>query len=97
MINSTFLVGGTVVLMERFDPAAALHLIDEHAATMFEGVPAMYAMMLSHPDLAHASPSARRSRIRTFTIEKASVTMSSTIAMADAYPALLSTNACFQR
>ena len=55
VINSTFLVGGTVVLMERFDPAAALHLIDEHAATLFEGVPAMYAMMLSHPDLAHAS------------------------------------------
>jgi long-chain acyl-CoA synthetase len=55
VINSTFLVGGTVVLMERFDPAAALHLVDEHAATLFEGVPAMYAMMLSHPDFAGAS------------------------------------------
>jgi len=55
VINSTFLVGGTVVLMERFDPAAALRAIDDHAATMFEGVPAMYAMMLSHPDLPAAS------------------------------------------
>jgi long-chain acyl-CoA synthetase len=55
VINSTFLVGGTVVLMERFDPAAALRAIDEHSATMFEGVPAMYAMMLSHADLDAAS------------------------------------------
>jgi long-chain acyl-CoA synthetase len=55
VINSTFLVGGTVVLMERFDPALALDTIDEQAATMFEGVPAMYSMMLSHPDLESAS------------------------------------------
>jgi len=55
VINSTFLVGGTVVLMERFDAAAALHAIDDHAATLFEGVPAMYAMMLNHPDFADAS------------------------------------------
>jgi long-chain acyl-CoA synthetase len=55
VINSTFLVGGTVVLMERFDPALALGAIDDHAATMFEGVPAMYSMMLSHPELESAS------------------------------------------
>lgn len=51
VINGTFLVGGTVVLMERFDPGAALRLVAEHRATMFEGVPAMYAMLLAHPDL----------------------------------------------
>lgn len=51
-INSTFLTGGTVVLMERFDPAVALGLIEQHRATMFEGVPAMYAMMLADPALA---------------------------------------------
>lgn len=51
VINGTFLVGGTVVLMERFDPADALRLIATHRATLFEGVPAMYAMLLSHPDL----------------------------------------------
>ncbi|GAA4550497.1 class I adenylate-forming enzyme family protein [Pseudonocardia xishanensis] len=54
VINSTFLVGGTVVLMERFDPATVLRLIPEHRATLFEGVPAMYAMLLAHPDLAGA-------------------------------------------
>lgn len=55
VINSTFLAGGTVVLMERFEPAEALRLIDAHRATMFEGVPAMYSMMLADPSLAHAS------------------------------------------
>jgi long-chain acyl-CoA synthetase len=52
VINGTFLVGGTVVLMERFAPAAALAAISEHHATMFEGVPAMYAAMLVDPALA---------------------------------------------
>ena len=46
--------GGTVVLMRRFSPGEALGLIGEHRATMFEGVPAMYAMMLAAPDLAGA-------------------------------------------
>src|SRR5262249_10190556 len=47
VINGTFLAGGTVVLMERFDPERALELIGEHRATLFEGVPTMYAMMLA--------------------------------------------------
>jgi long-chain acyl-CoA synthetase len=51
VINSLFLAGGMVVLMERFDPGAALERIERHAATLFEGVPAMYMTMLAHPDL----------------------------------------------
>lgn len=51
-INSTFLAGGTVVLMERFDAAAALRLLATERATMFEGVPAMYSMLLAEPGLA---------------------------------------------
>jgi long-chain acyl-CoA synthetase len=54
VINGTLMVGGTVVLMERFDPAAALDLIARHGATLFEGVPAMYALMLDAPALADA-------------------------------------------
>jgi long-chain acyl-CoA synthetase len=50
-INSTFLTGGTVVLLERFDATLTLRTIAEHQATMFEGVPAMYAMMLADPSL----------------------------------------------
>jgi long-chain acyl-CoA synthetase len=50
VINSLFMAGGTVVLMERFDPADALALITENRATLFEGVPTMYAMMLALSD-----------------------------------------------
>ena len=51
VINGTFLAGGTVVLLDRFDPGLALRTIAEHQATMFEGVPAMYAMALADPAL----------------------------------------------
>jgi long-chain acyl-CoA synthetase len=51
VINSIFMAGGTVVLMERFDPEGALARIERHRATLFEGVPAMYMTMLAHPDL----------------------------------------------
>jgi long-chain acyl-CoA synthetase len=54
VINGTFLAGGTVVLMERFDPNETLRLISEHRATLFEGVPAMYAMLLADPALDRA-------------------------------------------
>jgi long-chain acyl-CoA synthetase len=54
-INGTLLAGGTVVLMSRFNAAQALELIDEHHATLFEGVPTMYAMLLAAPELARAS------------------------------------------
>jgi long-chain acyl-CoA synthetase len=51
VINGAFLAGGTVVLMERFDAGATLSLIAEYGATLFEGVPAMYAMLLAHPNI----------------------------------------------
>jgi long-chain acyl-CoA synthetase len=50
-INGTFLAGGTVILMERFNAPEALALIAEHRATLFEGVPTMYAMMLADPSI----------------------------------------------
>ncbi len=53
-INGTLLAGGTVVLMPRFDAAAALELIARHRATMFEGVPTMYAMLLAAPEIERA-------------------------------------------
>jgi long-chain acyl-CoA synthetase len=59
-INGTILAGGTVVLMERFAADDALALIARHHATMFEGVPAMYAMLLSSPALADADLSSLR-------------------------------------
>lgn len=47
-IHSTWLAGGTVVLMERFEAGRALELIAQHRATIFEGVPAMFSLMLAH-------------------------------------------------
>lgn len=49
VINSTFLVGGTVALLERFSVEETLELIAERKATLFEGVPTMYAMLISSP------------------------------------------------
>ncbi|OZC73986.1 fatty-acid--CoA ligase [Rhodococcus sp. 06-462-5] len=52
VVNGTFIAGGTVVLMQRFDATRALELIEHHRATMFEGVPAMYSMMLAEDTMA---------------------------------------------
>lgn len=51
VMNGTFMAGATLVLMERFDPARALAAIQRHRATVFDGVPTMYAMMLADPSL----------------------------------------------
>src|SRR5215470_8576389 len=51
VMNGTFMAGATLVLMERFDPAQALAAIQRHRATVFDGVPTMYAMMLADPAL----------------------------------------------
>ncbi len=50
-IHATFMTGGTVVLQERFDAGAMLELVERHAVNLIEGVPAMYAALLSHEDL----------------------------------------------
>lgn len=59
-INGTFLAGGTVVLMERFDAVDALRLIERHRVTIFEGVPAMYSMLLATSELDTADLSSIR-------------------------------------
>lgn len=51
VINGTFMAGGQVVLLSRFDPHDAIQRIARHRATLFEGVPAMYATMLASPSL----------------------------------------------
>jgi long-chain acyl-CoA synthetase len=49
LMNGTLMSGATLVMLERFDPAAALAAIERHRATIFDGVPSMYAMMLADP------------------------------------------------
>jgi len=43
--------GCTMSLLPRFTPAAVLTAIQRDRATIFEGVPTMFADLLSHPDL----------------------------------------------
>jgi long-chain acyl-CoA synthetase len=43
-------LGGTVVVMERFDPGLALALIERHAVTHSQWVPTMFVRLLKLPD-----------------------------------------------
>jgi long-chain acyl-CoA synthetase len=63
-MNGTFMAGATLVMLERFDPAVALAEIQRQHATVFDGVPTMYAMMLA--DLA--LPGADLSSLRICTV-----------------------------
>jgi long-chain acyl-CoA synthetase len=60
-LNATLIGGGTLTLLPRFDAGKALDIIGRDKATIFEGVPTMYAAMLHHR--AHAS--ADTSSLRT--------------------------------
>ncbi len=46
--------GGTVVLAERFDPAATLDAVARHGVTVLFAVPTMFQMMLDEPGFASA-------------------------------------------
>ena len=60
IMNGTLMVGATLVMLERFDPAVTLAEIQRHRATVFDGVPTMYAMMLADPALPGADLSSLR-------------------------------------
>ena len=44
------LVGSTQVVMDVFEPAAAMRLIEAERVTVFSGVPTMFITILGHPD-----------------------------------------------
>ena len=50
VMNASVLYGMTLVLLPSFDPAEVMAAIEEHAATLFEGVPTMFMYMLAHPE-----------------------------------------------
>ena len=52
VVTGLVIVGGTVVLMRAFDPAALLELIESEHITHIFGLPMMYRAMLDHPDVA---------------------------------------------
>lgn len=50
VMNGCFFYGMTFVLVPRFEETAVLKAIQDNKATMYEGVPTSYMMMLAHPD-----------------------------------------------
>jgi long-chain acyl-CoA synthetase len=48
--NAVLGSGGTVVLLPRFEPKAALDLMQKHGVTLFAGVPTMYFALLHYPE-----------------------------------------------
>lgn len=56
----TLLKGATLVLHERFEPAAALAAIQEHRVTTLSGVPTTFQMLAEHPDWASTDLSSVR-------------------------------------
>ncbi|GMA21861.1 long-chain-fatty-acid--CoA ligase [Arsenicicoccus piscis] len=47
VLNNAVATGAAVTLVPRFDPSAVLHAIERDRATIFVGVPTMYAAMLA--------------------------------------------------
>jgi len=47
VMNGAFFLGAKLVLNDRFDPLDTMGLIEHHGATIFDGVPTMYMVMLA--------------------------------------------------
>ncbi len=56
----TLFKGGTVEVIDRFEPAAVLTAIAERAVTSFSAVPTMLQMLCDHPDFEHTELSSLR-------------------------------------
>ena len=50
VMNLSFLLGLTFVMLEKFDARQALESIQRHKVSIIDGVPTMYLYMLAHPD-----------------------------------------------
>ncbi len=54
------LKGGTLVLHQKFDPAAVLEAVERHRITSLSGVPTTYQLLAEHPDWESADLSSLR-------------------------------------
>jgi len=50
-MNVPVYLGGKMIMLPRFDPKTVLEGIQKHKVTVFCGVPTMYAMLVSNPEL----------------------------------------------
>ncbi len=60
VMNLSFLLGLTFVMLEKFDATQALEAIQKHKVTIIDGVPTMYLYMLAHPNLRNYDLSSLR-------------------------------------
>ena len=60
ILNICMLLGGTMTLVPRFEPAAVLETIQRDHVTIFEGVPAMYVALLNASGLDNYDTSSLR-------------------------------------
>jgi long-chain acyl-CoA synthetase len=58
VMNGGLRVGGTLVLLPRFEPKATLELMHKHRVTYFAGVPTMYFALLNYPEASQYDLSA---------------------------------------
>jgi long-chain acyl-CoA synthetase len=49
-LNAAVIAGAALALIPRFDPAAAIKVINDESVTIMLGVPTMYHAILNHPD-----------------------------------------------
>ena len=63
VMNLSFLLGLTFVMLEKFDTQQALEAIQRHKVTIMDGVPTMYLYMLSYPDFAKYDLSSLRTAV----------------------------------
>lgn len=50
-MNAPISLAGAMILIPRFDPIEVLKAIDKHKVTVFCGVPTMYIMITTHPEV----------------------------------------------
>jgi long-chain acyl-CoA synthetase len=63
VMNLSFLLGLTFVMLEKFDAQQALQSIQRHKVTIMDGVPTMYLYMLAHPDFGKYDLSSLRTAV----------------------------------
>ncbi|KON30935.1 hypothetical protein AC482_02525 [miscellaneous Crenarchaeota group-15 archaeon DG-45] len=51
-MNGAIVSAGAMILIPRFDPAEVLGAIQRHRATVFCGVPTLYALLVDRPDIS---------------------------------------------
>jgi fatty-acyl-CoA synthase len=62
-VVTTVVHGGTLVLQERFEPAAALDLLEGERVTVFHGVPTMFHLLMREPSFGRRQLRALRTGV----------------------------------